>query len=145
MCSKHRVVFGMWSKYQIVFPGFVESASLSSLRFPLRTIISADVCSIKYPGCLEFIIQSFFSTWNQLFVYLPLGMSTTSMAIPDLEDSEVNVHLKQLLIVISDLLRPWKYSWMVRSKQSRAGLSCKNYKDRYINWWIFKIFIVISV
>jgi hypothetical protein len=41
----------------------------------------------------------------------PDGMSTTSMAMPEVGLSSVKVQLKHDLMVISDLFRPWKYSW----------------------------------
>jgi hypothetical protein len=48
-------------------------------------------------------------------------MSMTNMAIPEVGLSSSIVHLKQLSIVISDLLRPWKYSFIFKSKQSLAS------------------------
>jgi hypothetical protein len=52
------------------------------------------------------------------------------MASPEELLSLVNVQLKQLLMVISDLFRPWKYSSMVRLKHSLEGWSCKIKKNR---------------
>jgi hypothetical protein len=46
-----------------------------------------------------------------------------SIASPEELLSEVRVQLKQLRMVISDLLRPWKNSSIVRLKQSFEGWS----------------------
>ena len=53
----------------------------------------------------------------------PDGMSTMSMAMPDVGLSSVSVQAKQVWMSISDLFRPWKSSLTVRLKQSLDGWS----------------------
>ena len=53
----------------------------------------------------------------------PEGMSTMSMAMPEVGLSSVSVHAKHVWMSISDLFRPRKSSLTVRLKQSWDGWS----------------------